>query len=358
MTHPATRQGASRMVVFEEYRAKSRAQGQRDKARDDGRCCDRDGKLPKEKSGYSRQKSGRNEDGTQRECDRDQRSADFVHGLVSGVRRRDTLAHVALDVFDNNDRVVDDDANRENQAKKRQVVQRYPEWIENRERPDEGDGNCNNRDNRGSPILKKQEHHAEHEKDGNKNCDDHLADRFGDEGRRIVNDFVIDALRELFLEVSHRREDLMVDRKRVCARLRVDQERRRVTAIHVRSGSIIRGTNLDSTDVAHTGHPSLLIGFDDDVTELLGCRKPAEGLDVDLVGLAPWNGRLIQKPSRDLQVLGAQRREHLTAVEIVRRDLVRFEPDAHGVLTAAQELHISDTLEARENILYVQGCVV
>src|SRR4029077_15528200 len=116
--------------------------------------------------------------------------------------------------------------------------------------------------------------------------------------------------------------------------------------------------NLDSTDVAHTGHPSLLIGFYDNVTELLDCRKPAERLNVDLVGLAPWTGRLIQNPSRDLQVLGAQRREHLTAVEIVRCNLVGFEPDAHRVLTAAQELHISNTLEARENILYVQGCVV
>src|SRR6516162_1099954 len=146
-THQAMRRSTLRIVVFEQHRAKSRAQGQRDKARDDGRCCDRDGKLPKEKSGYSREKSGRNENGAQRERDRDQRSTDFVHCLVSGIRRRDTLAHVALDVFDNNDRVVDDDANRENQAKKGQVVQRYPEWIQNRERPYKGDWNCNHGDN-------------------------------------------------------------------------------------------------------------------------------------------------------------------------------------------------------------------
>src|SRR5260370_37809021 len=30
-------------------------------------------------------------------------------------------------------------------------------------------------------------------------------------------------------------------------------------------------SNLDAADIAHPGHPSLLIGFDDDVTELLGC---------------------------------------------------------------------------------------
>src|SRR5712692_2823031 len=83
--------------------------------------------------------------------------------------------------------------------KKRKIVQRYPERIENRKRPDEGDRNCDHRDNRGSPVLKKQEHDAEHEKDRDEDCDDHLSDRFGDEDRRIVNDFVIDALGELLL---------------------------------------------------------------------------------------------------------------------------------------------------------------
>src|SRR5882724_12696180 len=118
----------------------------------------------------------------------------------------------------------------------------------------------------------------------------------------------------------------MFDSKGVCTRLRVDQERGSVAAIHVRSGSVISGTNLDSADVAHPGHPSLLIGFDDDVTELLGCGKPAECLNVDLISLMPRSGRLIQNSGRDLQVLGAQCRKHLTAVETDRRNLVGFEP--------------------------------
>src|SRR4029077_19059477 len=117
-THQAMRRSTLWIVVFEQHRAESWAQGQRNKARYDGRCGDGDGKLPKEESGYSREKSGRNENGAQRERDRDQRSADFVHRLVSGVGRRHTGAHVALDVLDDNNGVVDDDADRENQAKK------------------------------------------------------------------------------------------------------------------------------------------------------------------------------------------------------------------------------------------------
>ena len=36
---------------------------------------------------------------------------------------------VALDVLDHDDRVVDDDADRQHQAEQRQVVQRYPERV-------------------------------------------------------------------------------------------------------------------------------------------------------------------------------------------------------------------------------------
>jgi len=58
---------------------------------------------------------------------------------------------------------------------------------------------------------------------------------------------------------------------------------RSVTAIHVGSGSIISGANLDPANVAHPGHPSLLIGFDDDVSpNCSGVERPAECLNVDL----------------------------------------------------------------------------
>ena len=116
-THQAVRRSTLWIVVFEEHRAQSRAQRQRDEARYDCRRCDRHGKLAKEQSGDSREESRRNENGAQRERDRNQCSTDFVHRLVSGIRRRHAGAHIALDVFDNNDRVVDDDADRENQAK-------------------------------------------------------------------------------------------------------------------------------------------------------------------------------------------------------------------------------------------------
>ena len=82
--------------------------------------------------------------------------------------------------------------------------------------------------------MQKEKHDPQDKENGDEDGENYLTDRFSDESRRIVDDFVIDALRKLFLEVFHRREDLFVDCKGVCPRLCVDQERRRVAAIQVR----------------------------------------------------------------------------------------------------------------------------
>ena len=56
-------------------------------------------------------------------------SAPPTSSIVSmrGLRGRHAALEIALDVLDDDDRVVDDDADREHQAEQGQVVERYPE---------------------------------------------------------------------------------------------------------------------------------------------------------------------------------------------------------------------------------------
>jgi len=150
----------------------------------------------------------------------------------------------------------------------------------------------------------------------------------------------------------------MFDRKGVCARLRVDQEGRSVTAIHVGSGSIISGANLDPADVAHPGHPSLLIGFDDDVTELLGCGKPAERLNVDLVGFVPRSWRLIQNPRRDCRFWARSAASTSLPLRLFAATLSGSSQMRMAYSRPPWNCTSPNTFEARENVLDVQGCVV
>ena len=60
------------------------------------------------------------------ERDGDHGAADLVHGLVRGLARREPERDVALDVLDDDDRVVDDDADGEHQAEQVSVLSEKP----------------------------------------------------------------------------------------------------------------------------------------------------------------------------------------------------------------------------------------
>src|SRR5262249_4097965 len=298
------------------------------------------------------------EDGAEREGDRDQRPADFVHRPMGCLQGRHAVAHVTLDVFDDDDRVVDDDADRQHEAEQRQVVERYAKGREDRECPDQGDRDGDDRNYGRSPALQEEEYDAHHQEDCHENRYDDLVDRLRDEDRRVIDDDRVDAGWKILLQLLHRRQDFMIDGERVGAGLGIDEEGRRIAAVHVGRAAVIRGADLDPTDVTNAGHASSAVGLDDDVGELLRRGQPAERFDVDLIGLVTRDRRLVQDAGRDLQVLRAQRREHFAGVESGGRGLVRVEPDARRIFASALELHVADARQARQHVLDVQGCVV
>jgi hypothetical protein len=65
-------------------------------------------------------KADRNENRQQHQCDRNDRCGDLLHRLLGGIRNWKLwlLLHHTFDIFDNNNRVIDDDANRKHQCKK------------------------------------------------------------------------------------------------------------------------------------------------------------------------------------------------------------------------------------------------
>src|SRR6516225_9430548 len=343
---------------LEQHGAQGRAERQRDEGGDDrrGRNCHR--KLTEEQSGNAGEEGRWHEYGAERQCDRYQRAADFVHRSMGRFKWGHSGAHIALDVFDHNDRVVDDDTDRQNEPEQGQVVQRYPKYSQDRKGADQRNRNCNAGDDRRAPALQKQEYHADDEEDRDKNRDDNLLDRLGNEDIRVVDDCRVDTWRKIFLQLLHLRQNFMLDRERVCPGLGIDEQGCRIAAVHVGRVAVVRGADLDPTDIADPGHAAPGIRFEDDVGELLGRGQPAERFDIDLVSFVTRGWRLIEDTGRDLQILCAQCREHVIGAEVVCRDFVRIEPDAHGVLAGALELDIADTLQACQHVLHVQGCIV
>src|SRR6516162_9395791 len=243
-------------------------------------------------------------------------------------------AHIALHVFDHDDRVVDGDTDRQHEAEQGQVVQRYPKYSEDRKGADQRNRDCNAGDDRRAPALQKQEYYPDDEEDRHKNRDDNLLDRVGNKDIRVIDDCRVDTWRKMFLQLFHLRQNFMLDCERVCPGLGIDEQGCRIAAVHVGRAAVIRGADLDATDIADPGHAPPVIRFEDDVGELLGRGQPAERFDIDLVGFVTPDRRLIEDTGRDWQILCAQCRQYVAGAEVVCRNSVRIEPDAHGVLAA------------------------
>ena len=77
--------------------------------------------------------------------------------------------------------------------------------AENRERPDQGDRDRDDRNDGRSPILQEYEDDAHHQKDCHENRDDDLVNRLPDEDRRVIDDDRGDARRKILLQLLHRR---------------------------------------------------------------------------------------------------------------------------------------------------------
>src|ERR1700739_3347527 len=339
------------VMRLEQHGAQGRAERQRDKAGDNRRGRNRHRELTKEQSGDASEEGRWHEYGAERQCDRYQRATDFVHCSMGRFKWGHSGAHIALDVFDDDDRVVDDDTDRQHEAEQGQVVQRYPKYSEDRRGADQRNRNGDDGNDRRAPALQKQEYHPDDEEDRDKNRDDNLLDRLGNEDIRIVDDRRVDTWRKIFLQLLHLRQNFMLDRERVCPGLGIDDQDCRIAAVHVGRVAVIRGADLDPADVADPGHAPSAIRFEDDVGELFGRGPPAESFDIDLLGFVTRRWRLIEDTGRDLQILCAQCREHLIGTEVVCRDSVGIEPDAHGVLAGALGTELAAPLLAWQHTL-------
>ena len=109
---------------------------------------------------------------------------------------RHALLDVVLDRLDDDDRVVDDQADGEHEPEERQRVDREAEQREDGERADERDRHREQRDERRAPALQE---HEDDEDDEHHRLDQRLhdlADAFRHRQRRVERELVVDVRRE------------------------------------------------------------------------------------------------------------------------------------------------------------------
>ncbi len=260
-----------RLVRLQDDGTQRRRERQRDEAGDDDRDRDRHGELPVELAGQAAEERDRDEYRGQRQHDRDDRPGHLAHRLDRRIARRQAvLAHVALDVFQHDDRIVDDDADREHHREQRQRVDRVAERIDAREGADQRHRHRGERNDRRAPALQEQVDDEKHEQHRLAERLQHFADRHFDEARRVVRNRVRQVLRESASRARRlRRLHALRDVERIGAGRQEDADERRVLAVEPADELVVLRSELDARDVAQAHRRAVGIRADDDLLEFL-----------------------------------------------------------------------------------------
>ena len=172
-------------------------------------CRDHQGKLWEHLAAQPGHEGRRQEHRHQHQRDADDRPEQLAHRLDRGVVARHALFDVFRDPLDDDDRVVDDDADRQDQREQGRQVDRESERRHAGEGADDRDRHRRRRHQRCAQVLQEDQDDNEHQHAGLPQRLVDLVDRVLDEDRRIVRDAVGQAGRKAARQLLHfRRHDL------------------------------------------------------------------------------------------------------------------------------------------------------
>src|SRR5450631_273510 len=119
--------------------------------------------------------------------------------------------------------------------------------------------------------------------------------------------------------------------------------------IVVQVGTVVLGAEFGATDVPQTDESAIGITLQDDVIELSGFRKTADGADADLELLAGESGLGTDLSGGYFDVLFLESADHIVGGESATGHAHGIEPQAHGVFAFAEDEdvgHTGNTLQA------------
>ncbi len=336
----------------ERWRQRQRHKGGNQRRRGDG-----DGELLVECALQAGDVGDGDEDGGENQRDGDQRAGDFVHRLVRGLLGRQALSEITLDILDDDDGVVDHDADGQNETKERQRVEGQSNELHDREAADERDGDRHDRNNRRAPRLKEEDDDQNDEQDRFAERALHLLDGLLDELGGVIDDRIGEAGREKLPRLNHRPLHRGGGGERIGAGLLKDDDGGRGVAVEISVDRVILRADLDPRHIAQA-HLTVGVRTQHDVGEFSRVGQAPDRAHRELKGSGRRCGRLIDRARGDLEIGGAQSDNHFAGRHAAGGDLVRVEPDPHGIVSRAEDAHIADALEAGEFVAHIQRRVV
>ena len=312
-----------------------------------------------ERTGQAAEKSHRNKHRRQHEGDRHHRATDISQRRLGRRRRRKIFrVELVLHRLHHDDRIIDDDTDRQHQSEQRQRVDRKAQRGKHGEGADQGHRHHQHRNQGRTPRLQEQKHHQQHQQHGFKQGDDHFLHRLGDKGRGAVRHRIHHARREALRQRLHGR--LNITRGIECIGIGLQEN----TDEHARHAVLLHGDRVISTaefnarNILQTHDLAVGRGADDDVFVLRDIGQSTLHGDRILHRHAGWCGRHADATGRRHHVLLLHHALHIGGTHTETRHLLGVQPDAHAVIACAKQTHEAHALDAGECILKVEQRIV
>ena len=251
-----------------------------------------------------------------------------------------------FDGLNDDDGVIDDDADGENEGEQRNCIGREPKRKHHGERADECHRNCNDGNERGPEVAEKYEDHDADEDEG---LDERMNDRFDcllDEHGRVVHDIgpnVVGIKRLQFLEnLAHP----FRDRDRVRTGRLVDADACRRLAIEADETVGGLGAEFNPAEVLDAEKAPLLGSSHDDLAELFRSCHAATCRDVELEIDIGCERCSTDATNGCLHVLGLDRIGHVLNGNAEAGEPLQIEPNAHGIFLRPEQAGLSNARHA------------
>jgi hypothetical protein len=267
------------------------------------------------------------------------------------------LGDMALDVFDDNDGVVDDEAGGEGDAEQRERVDGETEDTDEGEGSDERNRNRDSGDEGRAPILQEEEDDKDDDDDGFDEGLDDFADGCADDGGGVEGDGVFHARREGTSEAVHLGFGIAIDLQGIGVAQLLHAEADGGNAVEGQSAAIGFGAQFGMADVFDLDDAGGGV-LDHDVVELLGSGETPDDVHGNLEGLFLIGGRRAKLAGGNFDVLLGESIDDVGGGELAGGELDRVEPDAHGIFADAEDGDVADAFHALESILDVDVEVV
>ncbi len=269
--------------------------------------------------------------------------------------------HDPLDVFQHDDRIVNDDTDRQHHAEQGQRVDRVAQQVEAGKSADQRHRHGDGGNQRRPPVLQEQEDHQEHEDHRLAQRLDHLTNRHLDKARGVIRHCIRESGRELQRQGLERVLDHASDFERIGAGLQENSNQGSVAAVVAADEVVVLRPEFDPRDVFQADRGAPRARAHDDVLEFLGIDQTPLGRDrVDqfLRSALSGIGRLSDLAGGELRVLLVDRARQIGGREFQLRQPVGPDPDAHRVVVRAENLDVGRARNALELIEHIQGDVV